>query len=642
MIILQTINISKSYGVTPILTKVCLQVQAKDKIGVVGPNGAGKSTLLKIIAGKLPADSGEVQITKGKVLCYLAQDSGLDSRLTIWDEMLSVFATLHEQEQRLRQLEIEMGKCTDDPEALESIMAEYSELQEAFERSGGHKLEADIRNVLAGLGFSDINYKEMTINQCSGGQKTRLALAKILLSQPDIILLDEPTNYLDIDALTWLEQFIKDFPGALMVVSHDRYFLDSFINVVYEIDNNKGTAYPGTYHYYLSTKEQRLLEQEQLYLKQHEEIAKTQEFIQKNIARASTSARAKSRRKQLENMELLDSPTKQNETFFSFRAKKRTGNIVLDIKNLGITFDSSAGYLFVGLNLQIERGERIAIIGPNGTGKSTLLKLIAEQLKPTAGEITHGSNVQIGYYDQEQADLTKTNTVFEEVHDDFPHMTRTEIRSALAQFLFVGEDVDKHISSLSGGEKARVTLTKLMLAQDNLLLLDEPTNHLDIPAKEALEQALLSYDGTMIFISHDRYFLNQIATRVIYMTRDKLKSYLGNYDYYLEKNHQEKQQLEETKQKTAQQKETHEELKRRRNLERQLQKQYDSFEADIQTTEVEIEDLEKQLCNPEIFDNHVEVAKLQEELSNKQFELDTLMEKWEQAALELEKQRTYL
>lgn len=646
LVILQAISVHKSYGITPILTNLTIQVHVKDKIGVVGPNGAGKSTFLKILAGKLLPDSGDIQINKDKKLCYLAQDSGLDSERIIWDEMLSVFDELHRMEQELRALEQQMATFTNEDTQLEEIMERYSQLQENFDRDGGHQLEANIRNILAGLGFGDLPYKQLRINQCSGGQKTRIALAKILLSNPDIILLDEPTNYLDIDALTWLEQFIKDFNGAMLVVSHDRYFLDSFVNGIYEIDNHHGCKYPGSYSHYIALKEQRLLEQEKLFLQQQQEIAKTQDFIQRNIARATTSTRAKSRRKQLEKIERIHAPSRNRETFFSFQTKVRSGNIALDICNLGVTFtnqtiddqsDTTPTCLFKNLNMQIERGERVAIIGPNGTGKSTLLKIISKRLQPTQGEIRYGSNIQVGYYDQEQADLKMSNTAFEEVHDAFPHMTKTEVRSALAQFLFQGDDVDKNISILSGGEKARVTLTKLMLAQDNLLLLDEPTNHLDIPAKEALENALMDYDGTMIFVSHDRYFLNQMATRIVYMTNNQLQSYLGNYDYYLEKKQQEKTQVPVMMEKAAQQKETHEDLKKRRNLEKQLERQYERVEKVIEETETEIAEIEASLCDPTIFDDHIAIQELNVRLSDKQQQLEKLFEEWEQLALEKEK-----
>ncbi len=635
MIVLQANQINKSYGVTPILSNISLQVHDNDKLGIVGPNGAGKSTFLKILAGVLSKDGGTVQIGKNVSLSYLAQNSGLESENTIWEEMLLVFAELHQLEQQLRQLEHTMGSNAGSEQQLQKTMEEYSLLQEKFERAGGYQTEANIRNILAGLGFSDIDYKHHAINQCSGGQKTRLALAKILLSKPAIILLDEPTNYLDIDALTWLEQFIKDFDGAMLVVSHDRYFLDAFVTAIYEIENTVGIKYQGGYTQYLTLKQQHLLEQEKQFQLQQEEIAKTEEFIQKNIARATTSNRAKSRRKQLEKIELLEAPQRQSETFFSFHAKKRSGNIVLNIKDLAASYAPDKTPLFSRINLHLERRDRVAIIGPNGTGKSTLLKVIAKRLQPTDGEIAYGSHVQIGYYDQEQEDLHPENTIFDEIHNEFPTMTKTEVRSALAQFLFTGDDVEKRISSLSGGEKARVTLTKLMLAEDNLLLLDEPTNHLDIAAKEVLEQALIDYDGTIIMISHDRYFLNRIATKIVYMTREQLHIYHGNYDYYLEKRSQ-LQQPAQTQDRTAVQKENHEQSKRRRNNERQLLRRYEQVETEIQKTEAGIASLEKELCNPAIFDNYEEIQRLQASLQEQQSLLDNLLTEWEQLALEKE------
>ncbi|OEH85225.1 hypothetical protein BHU72_06365 [Desulfuribacillus stibiiarsenatis] len=637
MAVLQALHINKSYGITPILTNLSLQVHDEDKIGIVGPNGAGKSTFLKILAGRELQDQGDIIVTRDKQLCYLAQDSGLDSERTVWDEMLSVFASLHSIEQEIRRLEIHMGVASSPQETLEAIMEQYSILQERFEREGGYKFAADIRNVLAGLGFGSMNYKEHLVKRCSGGQKTRLALAKILLSNPDLILLDEPTNYLDIDALSWLEQFIKDFEGAVLVVSHDRYFLDTFVTAIYEIDQHVGTRYEGNYSFYLSTKEQRLIEHEKRYVQQQQEIAKAEDFIQRNIVRATTSSRAQSRRKQLEKIERIEAPKQQSKTFFTFQTKKRTGNLVLDLQCLEMQFEENGQQrkLFQNLSLQVERGDRIGIIGPNGIGKSTLLKIIAGRLTPVAGNVQYGSNLLIGYYDQEQADLTLTNTIFDEVHNDFPNMTKTEIRSALAQFLFTGDEVEKKIVSLSGGEKARVTLTKLMLAQDNLLLLDEPTNHLDIQAKEALESALTAYDGTMLFISHDRYFLNTIANKIVHFSQDQLTVYLGNYDYYLEKI-QEKDLVIQREDSVAEQKETHEEMKRRRNTEKQLTKQYEKVEADIQQTEEEIANLENELCNPEIFDDHEKVTILNQKLTEKQQQLNQLLEKWELLANELQ------
>ncbi len=635
MLILQATEISKSYGITPILTKLSLHVHAKDKIGIIGANGAGKSTFLKIISGQLSYDSGSIQIGKETRLSYLAQDSGLESDTTIWNEMLSVFSSIYAMEQQLRDLETSMTSLkTHEDTRLEKVMEQYSLLQETFERSGGYQLESDVRNILAGLGFANIAYKEMKISQCSGGQKTRLALAKILLSKPDIILLDEPTNYLDIEALRWLEQFIKEYPGTLIVVSHDRYFLDSFVTVIYEIENNEGITYQGNYSRYLVQKEQRLVEQQKRFVQQQEEISKLEDFVQRNIARATTSSRAKSRQKQLEKIERLDPVKKQSATFFSFQAKKRSGNVVLDIKNLSMAFPQQSAHLFQKLNLFIERGERIAIIGANGTGKSTLLKLIAQKQTGYEGDIIYGSNVQVGYYDQEQQNLRADHSIFSEIHDDFPHMTKTEVRSALAQFLFTGDDVEKRIDSLSGGEKARVALTKLMLSQDNLLLLDEPTNHLDIAAKEVLEQALLDYEGTILMVSHDRFFLNRIATKIIYMTPENLQVYHGNYDYYLEK-----QLLPETsapEDTPLEQKQTHEQLKQQRNADKQLLRRYEQVEASIQEYEQEITELEQQLCNPEIFDNYTEIQRIQQLLDTRQSSLLELLDEWERLTIEKE------
>lgn len=664
MLVLQTSTISKSYGPNNILSNLTLQVQDKDKIGIVGPNGAGKSTFLKIIAGLINADSGTVQLTKGSRLGYLAQNDGLDSDLTIWQEMLTVFQDLLADEIEIRRLEQEMALIDPlaDTNAWDNLSRKYASLQESFESAGGYRMEADIRSILSGLGFADFDYQEQTISTLSGGQKTRLALAKILLADPDIILLDEPTNYLDIDALTWLEAYIKNFRGALLVVSHDRYFLDAFVTGIYEINQHQGTLYRGNYKYYQNLKAERLAQAERLYQAQQEEIKKTEDFIQRNIARDSTSNRAKGRQKQLARMDRLDSPTRESETFFSFHARQRSGNIVLEIEDLALTFPDY-GLLFQGLNFLVERGDRIAIIGPNGTGKSTLLKIIVGQLEASSGKVSYGSKLDIGYYDQEQAALKPDNTILEEIHASFPSMTLTEVRSALAQFLFFGTDVDKAISQLSGGEKSRVALTKLMLAQDNLLLLDEPTNHLDIGAKEVLERALLDYEGTLICVSHDRYFLNQLATKIVYMTNQGLTVYLGNYDYYLAKVEEAKLQAIEDAKKLAESatkggqqtglsviknvgnkseedtldgREAYEADKRRQSEARKLARRYQEVEDAIHAEEEKIQQIEKDLCNPQIFDNHIELTRLQIERDQAESKLEDLLVEWENLAKELE------
>lgn len=638
MLILQVINVSKTYGVDTILNNICLQVHKKEKIGIVGANGAGKSTLLKVIAGLLTPDSGAIQVSKGGRLAYLAQDGGLDSDKTIFNEMLTVYHKLLAQERALRQLESNMQNLAEHSPDWEKTMADYAQLQETFERAGGHRIEANIRNVLTGLGLAELDWQKMIVANCSGGQKTRIALAKILLSEPDILMLDEPTNYLDLDALVWLEQFIINYPGALIVVSHDRYFLDGFVTSIFEIDQNQGQMYTGNYSRYLEQRAQKRLEQQQQYEQQQAEIARTEDFIQRNLARASTTNRAQSRRKQLEKIVLVQAPAIDKKTIFRFKAAQRSGNIVLEIDKLSAGFQKDGAYheLFCNINLLIERGERIGIIGPNGTGKSTMLKIIADKLAARTGKIRFGSHVDVGYYDQEQAELDYKKTAFQQVHDSFPKLTITEVRDALAQFLFTGDDVEKPIHSLSGGERARIVLTELMLGQDNLLLLDEPTNHLDIPARETLERALTDFEGSLLFVSHDRYFLNRIATRIIYMTKSGLRSYAGNYDYYLEKIADEKLICSARPEQAGQQKLSLQESRERRNLEKKLVRSYQDCTKHMADLEQKIADIDQQMCDPDFFDQHQKIAELQVEQEKLKQELTIINLQWEQFISELE------
>lgn len=537
MIVLQVRQLSKYFGADLILSNIKLEIQSKDRIALVGRNGAGKSTLLKIIAGEMSYDSGEIMKPKDVTIGYLAQDSGLDSTLSIWDEMMTVFAPLQTMEQQLRAMEWQMGDpdTIADDKRYEKLLKDYDALQEKFKEQGGYQYEAEIRSILHGLHFSEYDYKNTFVQSLSGGQKTRLALGKMLLMKPDLLILDEPTNHLDMETLTWLEQYLQTYPGAIFIVSHDRYFLDKVVTQVYELSRTTIKKYIGNYSKYLQQKAEDLEREWKLYEKQQEEVAKLTEFIQRNIARASTTKRAQSRRKQLEKIERIEKPSgDEKAASFSFDIERQSGNDVLTAENVAVGYTPEEP-IVRNINFRITRGDSIALVGPNGIGKSTLLKAITSKLTPQNGHFRYGSNVQIGYYDQNQAHLSSNKRVLDELWDEYPLKTEKEIRTVLGNFLFSGDDVLKPVSALSGGEKARLALAKLMMQKANFLILDEPTNHLDLDSKEVLENALIDYPGTILFVSHDRYFINRIATKVYELTKDGITEYLGDYDYYIAK-----------------------------------------------------------------------------------------------------------
>lgn len=532
MMILQVNQLSKSFGADTILTNIKLEVRSRDRIAVVGRNGAGKSTLLKIIAGKLSYEKGDIIKPKDLTMGYLDQHSGLDSKLTLKEELLSVFDFLKKMEKEMRAIEEKMAQA--GPDKLESLMKTYDRLQQEFKDKGGYQYEAEVRSVMHGLGFAGFD-DSVRVQDLSGGQKTRLALGKMLLTKPDLLILDEPTNHLDIDTLTWLEQYLQSYSGAILIVSHDRYFLDKVVTQVYEITRSQSKKYIGNYSSYLQLKAEQLERETKLYEKQQDEIAKLQDFVDRNLARASTTKRAQSRRKQLERMEIMDKPLgDEKSASFRFEITRQSGNDVLRVEDLTVSYQDQPP-LLRSLDFRITRGESVALVGPNGIGKSTLLKALIQKLQPVSGTIATGSHVSIGYYDQEQAELTSSKRVLDELWDDYPEMNEKDIRTCLGNFLFSGEDVLKPVHALSGGEKARLALAKLMLQKANFLILDEPTNHLDLDSKEVLENALIDYPGTILFVSHDRYFINRIATKVLELSRDKAEEYLGDYDYYTEK-----------------------------------------------------------------------------------------------------------
>ncbi|SCW76251.1 ATP-binding cassette, subfamily F, member 3 [Paenibacillus tianmuensis] len=655
--LLQVSSITKSYGVSTVLSNISLQIEERERIGLVGVNGAGKSTLLEIIAGELSYDSGSIFKAKETKIGYLKQNSGLTSDRSIWNELMSVFDRLLEMEEELRRLETRMS----DPDVLadekknEETMRRYAELSDAFRERGGYEIEARIRGILSGMGFGHMD-PATPVQTLSGGQKTRLALAKMLLEAPDLLLLDEPTNHLDIPTLTWLEQYLRSYPGAILVVSHDRYFLDSLVGAIYEIERTASRRYTGNYSRYIELKAADYEAQFKQYEKQQEEISKMEDFIQRNMVRASTTKRAQSRRKALEKMERLDKPLGElKRASFSFEVEATSGREVLDIRGLSISYDRQQP-LAQGITFQLRRGDTAALIGPNGIGKSTLLKTLIGQHTQDRGAFDWGTNVKIGYYDQEQTGLNPNQTVLEEVWSAFPHLEEARIRTVLGNFLFSGEDVFKKVGSLSGGEKARVALAKLMLQKANVLILDEPTNHLDLYSKEVLESALMEYEGTLLFISHDRYFLNKMAENMLELDKDGVTVYLGNYDDYVEK----KQELAEMQQQRLAEAASrggaesakgrgqaeggaakpaepgvgsdYEAGKQAKREERTRLRKLEQLEQQIAQLEEAIGGLEAELTDPDVYNNYVLVQEKNAALEAKREQLAECYEQWEQLA----------
>lgn len=638
LILLQVNALSKLYGAETILANIKLEVQTKDRIALVGRNGAGKSTLLKIIAGELSHDGGEIIKPKDVSIGYLAQNTGLETSLTIWDEMLTVFTHLQQMETKLRRLEQEMGKEENfsNEATYERLLADYDQLQLNYKDQGGYQYEADIRSILSGLGFP-VETHQTTISTLSGGQKTRLALGKLLLTKPDLLILDEPTNHLDIETLTWLEQYLQGYPGAILIVSHDRYFLDKLVTQVYEISNKESRRFVGNYSKYLDLKSALYEQEMKRYEKQQDEIAKLEDFVQKNIARASTTKRAQSRRKQLDRMELLTRPLGDSKSAsFHFDIEKQSGNDVLQVNDATIGYDENP--IIEHVTMRLTRGDSVALVGPNGIGKSTLLKSIVNKLPLLNGDVSFGSNVSVGYYDQEQANLTSSKRVLNELWDEYPLQPEKEIRTILGNFLFTGDDVLKPVSSLSGGQKARLALAKLMMQKSNLLILDEPTNHLDLNSKEILENALIDYPGTLLFVSHDRYFINRVTTTVVELSTEGAQEYLGDYDYYVKKKNEmiERAELEQqesdipVQKVVAQEKLNYLEEKERKKLERQRTRKIEELEQSILELEEEIATLEDQLCLPEIYADYEKASEITTKKQTLQEQLETCMAEWEE------------
>jgi ATP-binding cassette, subfamily F, member 3 len=637
MILLQVNQLSKYFGADIILSNIKLEIQTRDRVALVGRNGAGKSTLLKIISGQMSYDSGEIIKPKEVSIGYLAQNTGLESKLSIWEEMLTVFSPLQRMEKELRQLEEKMSNpnVLEDPIQYERVLKEYDHLQITFKDSGGYQYEADIRSVLHGLNFQTFDYSTK-IETLSGGQKTRLALGKLLLTRPDILILDEPTNHLDIETLSWLETYLQTYDGAILIVSHDRYFLDKVVTQVYEMSRKQIQKYLGNYSSYLDKKAEQYERDMKLFEKQQDEIAKLEDFVQKNLARASTTKRAQSRRKKLEKIDRLDRPQgDEKSASFSFEIERQSGNEVLHVDNLNIGYEQEP--ISSNLTFRLTRGESVALVGPNGIGKSTLLKTIIEKLPALSGGIRFGSNVTISYYDQEQAELSSNKRVLNELWDEYPMRPEKEIRTILGNFLFSGEDVLKVVSTLSGGEKARLALAKLMMQKSNLLILDEPTNHLDLDSKEVLENALVDYPGTILFVSHDRYFINRIATKVLELSHNGCTEFLGDYDYFVEKK-EEMLELMDLTQKaqpgsiSTPDKTSYQQDKEVKKQERQRKRRLEEIETRITELESLIEQYDLQLCDPEVFQNHEKVIEINIKNEKAKEELESLMEEWAELA----------
>ena len=630
VIVLQAAHIYKFFGGTLILEDATLTVQHDERVGLVGRNGSGKTTLLKIITGSLQPDTGAIIRPKTATTGYLAQDGGLLSGRTVLKEMLSVFDHLAETEKQLRELEADMGRpeVMADPAKLEKVQDEYTGLRESFSRGGGYEYESTTRSVLYGLKFSD-RHLDMPVDRLSGGEKTRLALARLLLLKPDVLILDEPTNYLDMETMDWLEKHLQSYSGAILAVSHDRYFLDALAGTVYELERCRLTRYRGNYSRYLVLKAEEMERQAARYRHQQEEMARMRDFVQRNIARASTTGRAKSKLKMLERIKPLEKPANEGKKpGMAMDITRPSGEEVLVAKEIAVGFGNKilAGHI----SFTITRGERVALVGPNGTGKTTLLKTIAGLLTPLAGRIQAGYHLKTGYYEQEQKHMAGDKTVLHELWDDFPQLEEQGARSLLGRFLFSGDDVLKRTVDLSGGEKSRLALAKLLCTRANFLLLDEPTSHLDIAGKEALEEALLEFPGTLLFVSHDRYFINKIVTRVMELTPNGVISYPGNFDYY-----QARKPLVGTDKAIVRQdyrmaagKKEFLQRKEMQREERKRQRRIDELENLVVQTEKIIADLEKELYQPEVYANHEIYKEKNASLEKLREELELHMEEW--------------
>lgn len=646
MILLQVQQVARYFGADTLFENVSLDVSDNSRIALVGRNGVGKSTLLKMIIGNESPDAGQITKKKGLTIGYLAQNTGLESDKTIYAEMLSVFERLQIMEKNLHEMEAKIADPGADhsSSAYSQLLNQYDQLLHDFEEQNGYGYEAEVRSVLHGFHFEQEDY-DRKISSLSGGQKTRLALAKLLLEQRDLLILDEPTNHLDIDTLTWLEGYVQNYKGALLIVSHDRYFLDRIVNEVYEISHHHSSYYKGNYSAYIDQKAERLRQDWKNYEKQQAEISKLEDFVNKNLVRASTTKRAQSRRKQLEKMERLERPEGDEKgPHFKFTADSQSGNIVLTVKDAAIGYDGRI--ISSPINIDLRKNQVMAIVGPNGIGKSTLLKSVLGQIPFVKGSSEFGTNVKVGYYDQEQHNLHDKKTVLNELWDDHPTTPEKDIRSILGSFLFIGDDVSKVVHNLSGGEKARLLLTKLAMKHDNFLILDEPTNHLDIDSKEVLENAVMDFNGTVLFVSHDRYFINKVATCVLEIAPQGSTLYLGDYDYYLEKKAEQEEiaaaksttetPIENSPKEVSTGKVNYQQGKERQKQERRLKRSVEEFEQLAEKLDAQKNDLENQMSSPENYNDLEKMGELQAKLQEISKKLAEAEENWEQASMELE------
>ena len=646
MILLQVQQVARYFGADTLFENVSLDVSDNSRIALVGRNGVGKSTLLKMIIGNESPDAGQITKKKGLTIGYLAQNTGLESDKTIYAEMLSVFERLQIMERNLHEMEAKIADPGADhsSSAYSQLLNQYDQLLHDFEEQNGYGYEAEVRSVLHGFHFEQEDY-DRKISSLSGGQKTRLALAKLLLEQRDLLILDEPTNHLDIDTLTWLEGYVQNYKGALLIVSHARYFLDRIVNEVYEISHHHSSYYKGNYSAYIDQKAERLRQDWKNYEKQQAEISKLEDFVNKNLVRASTTKRAQSRRKQLEKMERLERPEGDEKgPHFKFTADSQSGNIVLTVKDAAIGYDGRI--ISSPINIDLRKNQVMAIVGPNGIGKSTLLKSVLGQIPFVKGSSEFGTNVKVGYYDQEQHNLHDKKTVLNELWDDHPTTPEKDIRSILGSFLFIGDHVSKVVHNLSGGEKARLLLTKLAMKHDNFLILDEPTNHLDIDSKEVLENAVMDFNGTVLFVSHDRYFINKVATCVLEIAPQGSTLYLGDYDYYLEKKAEQEEiaaakstaetPIENSPKEVSTGKVNYQQGKERQKQERRLKRSVEEFEQLVEKLDAQKNDLENQMSSPENYNDLEKMGELQAKLQEISKKLAEAEENWEQASMDLE------
>ena len=633
MIIAQAQDLEQRFGGNTIFSNISFSVPDNARIGLVGPNGAGKTTLLKIMTGQQEPTSGQFTINKGLKVGYIAQENALDEDKTIWDEMLTVFDNLIEKNKRITKMQEQIAEHPED----EDLLKRYDQLAYDFEQEGGFTYQAEIKSILNGFNFKENTWQKV-IGTLSGGEKTRLAFVKLLLQKPPVLLLDEPTNYLDLDTLDWLEAFLKNYQGAIITVSHDQYFLDHLANQIFELNFGKLITFKGNYSQYVKERELMNNQQEAAYEKQQEKIKKEEEFIQKNLVRASTTKRAQSRRKALDKMERIKPPKHKQKVRINFTSDRPSGKEVLIAKDLTIGYPDKT--MVSDIDFQVNKNDRVAIIGPNGIGKSTLLKTIMKKLEPKDGSIKYGASLDIGYYDQELQSLDPSKTVLDTIWDRHKTMPEKDVRSILASFLFTAEDIDKTVGQLSGGQKARLTLTVLSLEKDNFLLMDEPTNHLDIEAKEVLEQALDNYDGTLLFVSHDRYFINELANKIISVRAAHAEIYTGNYSYYLDEKAKQAAAVQEAKAEQTESttsanqnkgKLSYQEQKARDSQKRKLERAVSDAEARIEKLENEEQEIQTEMANPDIAASFEKLGPLQEKLSAVQEQLDQANTDWENA-----------